>query len=88
MRVLSPMLLLMTCAAPLAAADAPVCVPRHDGQDLLCVGYVMDDNLCVSESLNPPAPFTYQNSSTCAPLQCPPSVCGPKPPVSIRDVLP
>lgn len=87
MRLIPP-LLLLACLLPLAAADAPVCVPRHDGQDLLCVGYVHDTNLCVWESLNPPMPLTYQHSSTCVPVACPPAICEHKPPVSIRDVLP
>lgn len=81
-------LCLLTCALPLAAADhAPACVPRGDGQDLACVSADMDDNLCVHESLNPPAPFTYQSSSTCVPLHCPPAICSGVPPIKVEGTV-
>ena len=67
-------------ASPLAAAGPGACVPRHDGQDLACVSIVSHpgEKICVAESLNPPAPGTWQASSTCVPIVCPPWLCSIK----------
>lgn len=67
LRILSLVLLL---AAPLllpVATAGTYCLPRGDGQDLACVGILVESGarLCVYEMVNPPLPGTYQTSYTC-----------------------
>lgn len=86
--------------APVAAATAGdpvdpqdggprICVPRHDGQDLLCneFHYSATNELCWNISLNPPLPGTYWWNTLCTPVHCPSWLCASSLPIDVAGAI-